>query len=304
MAIPSAQLEIWANPGAAATAQATYESIRQAIEVAGTSIVKGHSIDLFLQGSYRNATNIRGDSDVDVVVVLKETYTRDTSRLTQPQQQAEARGYQPATYQWWEFRRDVIASLVAYYGVQYVEVGNKSIKIKGQPGRLPADVVPAIDHWVYTSYGLTLLTQATNYVEGIAFWDLAGNKIVNFPKQHIENGQFKNGLFRANGNYKPTVRMFKNAREYLIDKRRLAEGVAPSYFVECLLYNVPDTMFGTNKQESMRAILQWLWTTNKNAFVCQNGQVTLFGDSSVQWQVQRADEYLAALVRMWGDWPI
>ena len=39
--------------------------------------------DFHLQGSYRNDSNIRGYSDVDVALELKSTTDYDTSALTQ-----------------------------------------------------------------------------------------------------------------------------------------------------------------------------------------------------------------------------
>jgi len=306
MAIPQAQLETWANVGATGAPALTHMSIRYALETAGTSVVRGRNLDVFLQGSYRNATNIRTDSDVDVVVLSHEAFTRDTARLIAVQREAEARDFAllpGATYPWADFRRDVLASLRAYYGAAGVREGNRAIEVDGGNGRLTADVVPAIEHRVYTSYGVTLAVPRT-HVDGIAFWDRAGNQVVNFPKQHIDNGQAKNALGRANGNYKPTVRMFKNARRYLVERGRLGQVVAPSYFVECLLYNVPDALFVADRQVAMRGILQWLNNANKLLFWCQNGQVLLFGLTATQWTMPNADALIAAMTTMWNDWPI
>lgn len=65
------QLTIWANQGAIVNSISAHESIRNSLEV-DTSQVKG-KVDTYLQGSYRNSTNIRGDSDVDLVVQAKNT---------------------------------------------------------------------------------------------------------------------------------------------------------------------------------------------------------------------------------------
>jgi len=306
MVIPRAQLETWAHQGATTTAVATHESIRYALETANTSGVKGRNFEIFLQGSYRNATNIYADSDVDVVVLSHEAFSRDPSRLTGVQRAMEDRDWAllpMATYTWSDFRRDVLASLRAHYGAAGVHEGNKAIKVDGGNGRLTADVVPSIDHRLYTSYGLTLAVPR-NHVDGITFWDRAGNQVVNFPKQHIDNGQAKNDLRRTNGNYKPTVRMFKNARRYLVERGNLGQGVAPSYFVECLLYNVPDALFVADQQVAMRGILQWLNNANKLLFLCQNGQVLLFGLGASQWTMPNADALIAAMTTMWNNWPL
>jgi tRNA nucleotidyltransferase (CCA-adding enzyme) len=74
MVIPEKQLETWTNQGAVTSAQKAHESIRAAL-AAQTSPIKDMNVDIFLQGSYRNFTNIYGDSDVDVVVKFKDGTT-------------------------------------------------------------------------------------------------------------------------------------------------------------------------------------------------------------------------------------
>jgi len=304
VAIPEQQLETWCNQGAVAASITTHTSIRYALESAGTSRVRGHDVEIFLQGSYRNTTNIYSDSDVDVVVLLRETYTRDTSRLASLAQHAEQTAFRqsPAQYPWAQFRADVLQSLRAYYP-GLVATGNKAIKVQGGNGRLAADVVPSVVHKLYTSYGTTILTAGLEtHVEGISFFNQAGRQIVNYPKQHIDNGQDKNT--RTNGNYKPVVRMFKNARRHLVDRGRIAGPLAPSYFVECLLYNIPDHVFVANRQLAMREILESLRDTAKDLFICQNGEVLLFGPAEEQWAIADADFLIKEMIRMWNNWPI
>src|SRR5690349_6042638 len=106
MAIPRAQLETWANQGAVVAAQATHVSIRHALTAVGTSAVGHRDLNIFLQGSYRNVTNVYADSDVDVVVLLNETFTSDTTRLSPRERQAQAEyaARHPAEYEWAEFK--------------------------------------------------------------------------------------------------------------------------------------------------------------------------------------------------------
>ena len=96
---------------------------------------------------------------------------------------------------------------------------------------MTADVLPAVQFKDYTGFQSI---NDENFDEGLEFVDAAGNHTVNYPKLHIKNGEEKNSPLQTNGRYKPSVRMFKNARNYMIDRRLLGDGVAPSYFVECL----------------------------------------------------------------------
>jgi len=81
------------------------------------------------------------------------------------------------------------------------------------------------------------------YHEDVAFY-ASGSRIENFPKQHSENcaGKHQN----TNSWFKPMVCIFKNMRNRMIEQGLLAEGVAPSYFLEGMLYNVPNDKFGNS----------------------------------------------------------
>jgi hypothetical protein len=162
------------------------------------------------------------------------------------------------------------------------------------------DVIPALEYRDYVRFA-TLSDQS--YISGISFDDLAGQAIVNFPKQHMQNGEAKNAAGRTNGKYKQTIRMFKNARSCAVDKELLADDVAPSYFIECLLYNVPDSLFVSERQQTFENIWNFLWSRiNVQTAVCQNGRAPLFGTSPQQWTIQRAASLLTALQHLWNRW--
>ena len=73
MAIPESQLEKWANQGAIITAKSTADSVKNALS-SYDNWKDGVDFKVYLQGSYKNSTNIRGDSDVDVVAQLNSTF--------------------------------------------------------------------------------------------------------------------------------------------------------------------------------------------------------------------------------------
>ena len=104
------------------------------------------SYDFYLQGSYRNDTNIRGDSDVDVVLELKSTIDYSTVSLTQHERQLVAASYGPVEYDWNDFRRDTLKALEVGFGKEMVAQGNKSIRLRKDPPRLAADIVVSLEH--------------------------------------------------------------------------------------------------------------------------------------------------------------
>jgi hypothetical protein len=256
--------------------------------------------EVYLQGSYKNDTNIRGDSDVDVVVELKSSYFADVSQLSAADQQRYWQNFSPTTYPWQDFRADILRALQKSYGSKALPEGRKSLKVVGESGRVPADVVVCMEHQRYQySYGFS----NQRCVKGMTFYVPSESRwVVNYPKLHYDNGVAKNSLRATNGCYKPAVRMFKNARTYLIDRQLLASDRAPSYFVECLFYNVPDALFGSGYQRMFLNILHWLNRATIDPFMCQNGQLSLFGNSPEQWSVSDARIFLRVLSHLWDNW--
>jgi hypothetical protein len=258
-----------------------------------------------LQGSYKNDTNIRGDSDIDVVVQLSSTFQPDLSQLSVLQSAFVAGTYSPAAYLWSDFRQDVLQTMREYYGASAVAIGKNSLKLKGDSGRLPADIVPCIEYRRYFGCG------PKDYITGIYFYSFATARwITNYPKRHYDNGVDKNSIIQANGWYKRAVRMFKNSRTYLINRGIILSDLAPSYFLECLLYNVPNDLFGGTFQRTYFNLLDWLHSlvdlTKPNIFswlvnppVCQNGIVPLFGQTSEQWNLWSANYLVARLTDLW-----
>lgn len=203
-----------------------------------------------------------------------------------------------AIYLWDNFRADVLNALRAYCGASKISEGNKSLKVGEESGRLPADIVVCLQ---YRKYQRFLSQSYEQYVEGIILYTVRENRIViNFPKSHYDNGVEKNAS--TNGWYKPTVRVFKNARTYLINKNIIEESLAPSYFIECLICNVPNNAFGRNYQETFCNVVNWLAKADFNSFVCQNGQLLLFGDSSEQWSINAAKQFVYTLIEFWNNW--
>jgi hypothetical protein len=80
MAIPLSQLNTWSNRPDPNRSADTYDSIKNALAAWDGS--QEFTYGIYLQGSYANATNVRADSDVDVVVELTSTYCTDFSELT------------------------------------------------------------------------------------------------------------------------------------------------------------------------------------------------------------------------------
>lgn len=294
VAIPEAQLKIWSRQGSITQSKATYASIRNALQSAGAGYA-GKDYQIFLQGSYANSTNIYRESDVDVAIRLDSTLCHGLEDLSEAEKQAHAAAFPVATYSYGQFKQDVIAVLRAHFG-NAVTVGNKAIKIAGNGGRRDADVVVAIQFRRYNRF-----TSVFNpdYVEGICLFDAAGNQIVNYPKQHAANCTAKHQA--TSNRFKPLARVLKNMKVRMVDDGMIGAGVAPSYFIEGLLYNVPDNLFVTSRVNSFVNTLNYLLKADRSKFVCANEQYYLLRDTPVTWSSADCDQFLGALQNFWGN---
>ena len=293
MAINESQLQTWSNAPASAKIQFTHEQVRKALEQ--SDALRGRSYEVYLQGSYANSTNTRVDSDVDVVVQLSSTFNHDISKLSLDQQQLFHQTFPNATYHWADFRRDVISALNSYFGSASVKPGNKSIKLVGNESRVNADVVPCLQHRQYQSFATW---NHNDFVEGMKFWtalETPSREIVNFPKVHIENGEDKNADHRTDTMCKGLVRVVKNIRRQLVERNNFDPKIAPSYFVECMIYNVPDNHFQNDFKSSLEYTHNFiLRQCNPATLLTASHQHLLFGSEPWQWNQQDAATFFQA----------
>ena len=73
MPIPESQLETWPNLGAVATSATAYSSVKNALQ-SDRTIVRDLDFEIYLQGSYRNKTNIDGERHGNRAEALKELW--------------------------------------------------------------------------------------------------------------------------------------------------------------------------------------------------------------------------------------
>lgn len=297
MAIPESQLETWSHQGSITQSSTTYNGIKNTLEAAGTPY-HGKSFNVFLQGSYGNDTNIWAESDVDIVIKLNDVFHSDLSGLSDTQKASWRAAFSDATYTYVDFKRDVLATLVASYGSGVV-AGKKAIEIPANGTRRKADVIASTQFRRYHKFNGT---NDQSYDEGICFWTSSGLRIANYPKQHSANLTAKHGS--TSTWLKPMVRIFKNARSRCVTEGLLAAGEAPSYFIEGLLYNVPDDKFSTSYQAVFMNALNWIQSeADKNQLVCANEQYYLLRDGTPTcWEPAKAEAFLTAVSQLWNEW--
>lgn len=190
----------------------------------------GSDIRIYTKGSYPNNTNVRRDSDVDVVVEMNDClYSAPKAGVTLlPKTTSSYRGiWTPSVW-----RATVKSALVAYFGASSVDsTGKVAINITAVPGSRPsADVVPSFAYRRYDN------ADRSDYEDGSTVFQTDNvTQIVNWPQQQLVNGRSLN--MTTGGRYKNFVRALKNAENVLSAAGTIKD--LPSYFMECLVYNVP-----------------------------------------------------------------
>lgn len=252
MTITRSDIQSWTNVGAKDAAASTYLAVQTALD--RWTALKQYDYEVFLQGSYANATNTRGDSDVDIVVMLKSAYMPNIERLSVPERVHYEASRTPASVTVATFRSVVNDALVDYFGSPRVKPKDKCIRVDKRDGYVDADVVPCYEYRLFTSYPSYGSPQ---FIQGIDIRPLSGGSIVNYPKRHKANGETKNGI--CNWLYKPTVRQVKRLRRRAVDEGTITKDQAPGYLLECLTYNCPDSLFVADDVQRLVDVVQWLY---------------------------------------------
>jgi len=301
MPIPERQLLTWSHQGAVQSSASTHKSVESCIQKVNWNDDVRYVT--YLQGSYPNYTNIYGNSDVDLVVEFRSLFSKNLSALTESQRKKFDSDYSDAKYSLDSFKKSVIEQLQECYGENNIEVGNKAILVKGNGSRLDCDVVVCNPYRKYISYS----PNAEDYIEGILFKTEKTNKtVINYPKVHLKNGSKKNKEENTSGNFKPTVRVLKNIKASMIDNGYISKTLAPSYFLECLIYNSDNQNFRNDSYSgiSVAIINQFnrdLDNGNMENYLVQNGQQQLFGVEDQQWDINDASIFVSQLIKFWNE---
>ena len=220
----------------------------------------GRKIKLLVQGSYANNTNVRTESDVDIAVIQEDVFDPEY-RTGYPTQSNADYGFIPAKPSIKSFKDEVQECLVQKFGKD-VERKDKSIKVHGNTYRKDADTVPCLR---YRDYRKDYRKDANNYIGGIIIVSDKGERIINYPEQHISNGRQKN--VATNKYYKKFVRIIKKMRHLMEDSDifsyKKAASKVSSFMLESLLWNIPDKWYLENcgiyrKVFSFRQMINWL----------------------------------------------
>jgi hypothetical protein len=90
----------------------------------------------------------------------------------------------------------------------------------------------------------------------------------------------------------------------MVDEGLIESGIAPSYYIECLLYNVPNAKLASSYQNCVVNTLNWYrQEASKIDLVCANEQYYLLRDGHhTCWNQSHCDAFLESAVKLWIEW--
>jgi len=282
------QLANWQQPISGSedeTIKNVVSMVRDAINA--SSDLKDFDIEVFLQGSYANNTNVKQNSDVDINVCLKTTFyyklpegrTKDQYNISD------------SSYSYLTFKTAVYNAMVAKFGRENVQRKNKCIHIKENTYHHEADVVPTFE---YRKYGYSYVQ-----ARGVKFLCDDLSEIINFPKQQVANGTTKNN--DTGRRYKRTARILKRVRYKMQDERVSLNSNISSFLIESLLWNVPNYLYDEDDlNERLSNILVYLYSCTTSdvkmrSWNEESDMLPLFS-SDRKWTITDVQEFI---IQVW-----
>jgi hypothetical protein len=233
-------------------------------------------LSIYAKGSYANNTNVRSDSDVDIAVECTDVIYWEEA---EPEIHGDTVPYKGI----WtpeKLRSELVNALEKKFPKQVDTSGSTAIQINSNSARVDADVVPCFTYHYYLS--------SSNCRKGTKIFTKTGKRIINHPDQQIENGKSKN--IRTKYAYKKAARILKRIENAMVTDKAYRE--LPSYFVECLAYNCPDSLFSSTTWTGIvRDILMYIW---------ENLQNEEPSDNNSRWLEVNECFYLFHNAQQWG----
>ena len=147
-----------------------------------------------------------------------------------------------------KLRSELEAALRAKFPGQVDTTGSTAIGVNSSSSRVDADVVPCFNYRDYFTSG--------EYREGIKIFRTSGPSTHNYPAQNLEEGRKKNNLTQTR--FKKTVRILKRVENNMLDAGAHRE--VPSFFIESLVYNCPNTIIQRSTWTGVvKGVISHIW---------------------------------------------
>lgn len=192
---------------------------------------------IFLQGSYGNGTCVRQDSDVDIVMICESTFIGKFPEG----KSGEDYYFIASDFNILEFKEEFYKFIKTSNFEYKVENHSKCIFFEGNnSSRKDMDIVTSLR---YRDYSKDYFNNRDNFVGGSLIVMDNGKEIINYPEQSRINSTVKNKATKYY--YKKVVRILKKIKNDMIENAVEGANMVSSYGLECMIYNVPNSIFNS-----------------------------------------------------------
>lgn len=263
-----------------------FKKILEDISKDRNDIFNINDVDIYLQGSYVNNVYVSDKTKLEVVFELKKISSGDLQKVKKILNNRDI--YVEFDYSLKDFKEDIYQKFLDEFASQDVLKSNRAIEIvKNKYNPLTVDVLPAFKF-------IKKDEETGKDIQSLIIYESITDKyVLSFPALHSFNLDKKDK--NTNGAFKKMVRSFRRFTNYLINKEILPIGIAPGYFIDCLLSNVPDNLFKGTLDEMWVKVLNFLKLSNLNPFLCVHKQFKMFNNTYDGWTIPDATMVIDAL---------
>lgn len=257
-----------------------------------------NDVSIYLQGCYACKTNTKFQSKMEIIVEINKTREYDYNTMIRSDMKLRENFFIDFDH-YFDVKhfKDVLADELTKLLRVNLTMGSTTILIPAF-GKLQhaVDVFPCFKYKFFRPQGGSIRSK-------LVYDQKLDEHFLMFTNLHTLNGNLKDTM--TNGNFKRMVRLMKNlvaisARE---DKNiHFVRG----YYIECLLYNVPNEMYYTSDGKLLSVFLKvinWLNFANLDDFVCQNQVWSLWGSADGFWYQNAARQFINDVIEFYEAFP-
>ncbi len=257
-----------------------------------------NDVVIYLQGCYACKTNTRFQSKLEMIVEITKTREYDYATMTRSDMKMRDNFFIDFDH-YFDVKhfKDLLADEISR--ILRIEVSTSTTTIL-----VPAfgdlqhsiDIFPCFKYKYFRPEGGSIRSK-------LVYDQNLDEHFLMFTNLHAVNGNLKDTM--TQGNFKRMVRLMKNLVAISAREDNIIHFVR-GYYVECLLYNVPNEMYFTTdgKLSSIfLKIVNWLNFANLDEFVCQNQIWSLWGNADGFWNQNSARQFINDVIEFYEAFP-
>ncbi|MBO4726279.1 MAG: hypothetical protein J5598_01605, partial [Clostridia bacterium] len=253
---------------------------------------------IYLQGSYACKSNTQFQSKMEMIVEITKTREYDYDTMTRHDMKMRDNFFIDFEH-YFDVKRfkDVLANEIARLIHVKLNIGTTTILVPAFGSLKHAiDIFPCFKYKYFRPEGGSIRAK-------LVYDEHLEEHFLMFTNLHAVNGNLKDTM--TQGNFKRIVRLVKNAVAISAREDGIIHTVR-GYYIECLLYNVPNEMYftGDGKLSSVfLKVINWLNFANLDDFVCENQIWSLWGNADGFWNQSSARQFVNDLIEFYEAFP-